>query len=118
MSAPRTIVRISLLAVVATVAGSTIASAQDHGKAHSIPQAAKSEPVRGTGVINKLDGQNGSVNLTHEPIPALGWPSMTMDLKVAPTVNLSTFKAGQAVDFALVRGADGIFLIESIKPKK
>src|SRR5215213_10191194 len=32
-----------------------------------------------TGTVNSVDAAQRKINLNHGPIPALGWPSMTMD---------------------------------------
>ena len=73
-------------------------------------------PVKGT--INKVDMEKRSVNVTHEPVPALKWPSMTMDLPVTKRVDLATVKPGTAVVFTLKQGRDKNFRIISIKPGK
>ncbi len=79
-------------------------------------EAQEAGAISGNGVINGVDADGQGVNLTHEPIPALGWPTMTMDLRVDSAVDLSEFEAGQAVRFTLVRGADGIHMIDRLVP--
>lgn len=78
--------------------------------------AQEAGAVSGNGVLNSVDADGQSVNLTHEPIPALGWPTMTMDLQVDSGVDLFEFEAGQAVRFTLARGADGIYMIDWLAP--
>ncbi|RJX31040.1 MAG: hypothetical protein C4516_09205 [Oxalobacter sp.] len=34
------------------------------------------------GVVKKVNVSKGTVTFTHEPIPSLGWPAMTMDFSV------------------------------------
>ena len=58
--------------------------AEDHS-GHDI--ATESKVIMGKGVIHSVSKMNNKVNLTHEPIPALGWPEMTMDLAVADDVD-------------------------------
>ncbi len=84
-----------------------------HGDMHAQQDAAA---IEGKGVINSVDGGNRMVNLSHEPIAAIGWPSMTMDMKVADGVALSDVESGAAVTFTLERGADGIYMITAIEP--
>ncbi|WP_225890120.1 copper-binding protein [Indioceanicola profundi] len=57
--------------------------------------------VVGTGTVKGLDAAKGTVKLAHDPIPALKWPAMVMDFKVAKDVDLGSLSAGQQVEFAL-----------------
>ena len=83
-----------------------------HGGAMPVP--ADAAAVEGKGVVNAIDVDGRSVNLSHEPIPAIGWPSMTMDMQVAEGVDLSGIAAGAPVRFTLGRGADGIYVITGL----
>lgn len=79
------------------------------GKIHDdamTKNATKSEKVastgpQGTGKVNEVDVQGHKVNITHNPIAALGWPKMKMEFPVDPSVNLDGIKAGDAVSFTL-----------------
>ncbi len=70
------------------------------------------------GVINSVDASSGKINVTHEPVPALGWPKMTMDLPVTRRVDLATIKPGSTVQFTLKQGRDKQFRVMAIEPKK
>ncbi|MGC2855545.1 copper-binding protein [Novispirillum sp. DQ9] len=83
-----------------------------HGSAGHAKAAA--EAIAGTGTVNAIDAGKRTVNVTHAPIPAIGWPAMTMDFAVAQGVDLAPLKAGDAIAFTLSRGADGIYLIDGI----
>lgn len=76
--------------------------------------AAQAE-VTATGKLNAIKPNESKVNLSHDPIPAIGWPAMTMDLKVAPEVDLTKVPEGSAIEFTLEKGPDGIFMIKSIE---
>ena len=52
--------------------------------------------------------------MTHDPIPALKWPDMTMYFSVKPDVNLEEFKVDNQVMFELEKGMDG-YVIKSMK---
>ena len=56
---------------------------------------------RGRGKVVDVDAKIGHVTLNHEPIKALGWPSMTMGFKVKDGKQLSKLKAGDEVEFDL-----------------
>jgi len=72
--------------------------------------------AQGTGTVNSVDASGHKINLTHGPIPALGWPGMTMDFAVAPAVDLRALKPGTRVDFTLEQSDGGNYQIQSIKP--
>jgi|APTNR8051073442_1049403.scaffolds.fasta_scaffold04797_4 Cu/Ag efflux protein CusF len=86
------------------------------GDAAGVPAAGQAAGIESAGVVNAIDRETRTVNLTHEPIPALGWPSMTMDMGVAEEVDLSTVEAGEHVQFTLERGADSLYMITGIVP--
>jgi Cu(I)/Ag(I) efflux system protein CusF len=69
------------------------------------------------GTVNAVDFAKHSVNVTHQPIKALGWPSMTMDFPVTSSVNLSEIKPGDRISFTLGRpDADGNPQVVQLKP--
>lgn len=74
----------------------------------------KSNTVTGKGVVRDVIA-DGKINLSHEPIDALGWPSMTMDFKLAEGVSTKNLKPGMAVEFDLMEKND-VYIIESIRP--
>lgn len=66
--------------------------------------AAAMEPVepvadtyRSDALVEAVDGD--MLTLTHPPIPALKWPAMTMDFRLAPQLDASGIEPGQAVEF-------------------
>jgi Cu/Ag efflux protein CusF len=78
-------------------------------------QVRAEEPIVAMGVINTVDAEARSINLTHEPIPDIGWPAMTMDLAVSDSADLSGLEAGTGVSFTLEKGPDDIFRIGTIE---
>ena len=77
---------------------------EGHGGAH------------GTGTVTAVNAAQRKIGLQHEPIPAIGWPAMTMELAVAPAVNLQALQPGSRVNFSLEKGPDGIYMIQWIQP--
>jgi len=69
-------------------------------------------PIMGKGLINSVG--DGEVNISHQPIEALGWGAMTMDLQVSDNVDLSTVKAGDKVHFILKKTGEHNYLIDMI----
>ena len=76
--------------------------------------AGDSKVVMGKGIIHSVSKMNKKVNLTHEPIPALGWPAMTMDLDVSEDVDLKSLVLNRQVHFYLELGKDKIYRITKI----
>jgi Cu/Ag efflux protein CusF len=72
------------------------------------------DDVHGTAQVNAVDPAAHKVNLSHQPIPQIGWPAMTMDFAVAPSVDLTSIKPGSRIDFGMEKGADGMYVIQSI----
>lgn len=59
------------------------------------------ESFNATGVLRKIIADERKIKLSHDPIPELKWPSMTMDFAVAEGVELGGLKTGQKVMFSL-----------------
>jgi Cu(I)/Ag(I) efflux system protein CusF len=69
-----------------------------------------------TGTVNSIDPAQHKINLSHQPITALGWPAMTMDFAVAPSVDLNRIKPGSRVDFSLEKDKGGMYEIDTMQP--
>ncbi len=67
------------------------------------------------GVINEIEIDSRTLNVTHEPIPELNWPLMTMDFPVAEGVSLDGLKADSAARFRIREGADGRYEVDAIE---
>lgn len=80
----------------------------DHGAMSGGMAAAE---ATAEGVVNTIDPDAGSVNITHPPMPEINWPEMTMDIPVTGTVDLSGFSEGDTVRFTVRRGRDDVFRI-------
>lgn len=64
------------------------------------------------GVIEQLKGD--SITLSHEAVPAIGWPAMTMTFKLSSATLAKGMKVGDHVTFGFVQKPDGP-VIEQIK---
>jgi membrane fusion protein, copper/silver efflux system len=71
-------------------------SQSSNNKAKSIEKMPK-----GSGKVVDVDVKSNHITLNHDPIEALGWPSMTMGFKVKDSRQLSKLKAGDEVEFDL-----------------
>lgn len=72
--------------------------------------------VHTSAVVNTIG--EGTANISHGPIPEIGWPAMTMDLAVLPEAQLpDDLEAGQTVNLMLVKDADGMYAIGGMMPE-
>jgi Cu/Ag efflux protein CusF len=94
------------------------AEAQAASPQHSDMQMAHAgrNDAHGTGTVNSVDPARHTVNLTHKPIPEIGWPTMTMEFPVAPSIDLTAIKPGMRVNFTIEQGQGGMYEIKTIMP--
>jgi Cu(I)/Ag(I) efflux system periplasmic protein CusF len=72
--------------------------------------------AHGIGTVNSVDPAQHKINLSHQAIPDIGWPAMTMDFPVAASVDLKPVKPGTRVNFTIERGEGGMYEIRAIEP--
>lgn len=70
--------------------------------------------VAAAGTVNSVAADDRKINITHDPIPALGWPGMTMDFKLARDIKLEGVEPGAKISFQLRKRSDGAYVIESL----
>ena len=80
------------------------------------PVTGNANEAMAMGMLHRIDAGKNLVNISHEAIPALKWPEMTMDLPVTKRVDLSAFKVGDKVHFTLKKGRDNQFRITHMEP--
>ncbi|QDG78163.1 copper-binding protein [Labrenzia sp. PHM005] len=114
------------LALATIVAASTAPAAiadSKHGSDHSgmdhSNMAMNVEQMEGAvhtkAVVNSLG--DGTANVTHDPIPEIGWPAMTMDFTVVKGAKMmGDIKTGDTVTLMLMKGEDGLYAIGAIMP--
>ncbi|MBL27275.1 MAG: cation transporter [Rhodospirillaceae bacterium] len=78
-------------------------------------QAAEETAASGVGTVNSVGAAARKINLTHEPLPEIGWPKMTMDFAVAEGIDLDAVAPGDAVRFSLSEAGDGSYVITAIE---
>ena len=92
----------------------TVASSRHSGEMQ-MAHAGQND-AHGTGTVNAVDPTRHKINLSHQPIPEIGWPAMTMEFPVAPAVDLSAIKPGSHVNFTIEQGQGGMYEIRAISP--
>ncbi|MFH2139475.1 MAG: efflux RND transporter periplasmic adaptor subunit [Pseudomonadota bacterium] len=78
------------------------------------PQKARTVGHGATGVLEE-DYGDGNVSITHEPIPSLKWPSMTMDFALANPSLAANLKPGSAIEFEIVERGQGEWVITKLQ---
>lgn len=74
------------------------------------PQAsAASGLIEASGVVEALGRQD--ITLSHEPIPALDWPAMTMPFALDKAASTQGLKKGQRVQFVLEKRGDDLVIV-------
>jgi Cu/Ag efflux protein CusF len=100
------------LALALSIGLSTAASAQMSHADHQMDQAPAM--IMAQGKVNSVNTADKTLNITHDPIEALGWPTMTMDFAVNPVIDLSKIQPGQPITFGLAKGTDGIYMVDHV----
>ena len=95
----RTILAVSML-VLALAADPARAQRVDPASFHP-GGAHEVKSGTGTGIVQKIDGNKGTVTIKHGPVPALDMPGMTMTFPVKDKAQLAGLKPLQKVEFNL-----------------
>ena len=74
-----------------------------HMGMHHESAAAAHAAVAAKGVVKAVDLKAGTVTLTHEPIPELKWPAMTMRFTFRDPKLVDGLQAGDKVSFTFVQ---------------
>ena len=73
-----------------------------------------SHMFEGVGNVVAIDLENRKIGLDHGPVPALHWPAMKMAFSVLDSVDLSSVKPGDRVQFTLHKVENGPYPIAEI----
>lgn len=95
------------------------ALAQSSMSGHSMSSgdhAGMAEGVHAEATLNSLS--EGMANVSHGPIPDIGWPAMTMDMALLEGADIGAVEAGDTVMMMLEKGPDGMFGISALMPKE
>ncbi len=72
-------------------------------------------PVKMHGVVNSINATAGRVNITHDPVAELKWPTMKMNFKVQDPSTLNGLESGMTVDFEIQKMGSQ-YLVTRITP--
>ena len=105
-----------VLAAVALVIAAplTVYANEDRSNVRAVIKVAAADPQSmTTGVVKKLDLEQGKITINHGPIANLGMPAMTMVFRVADPALLATVKPDDKVNFVAGR-VNGAFTVTSL----
>lgn len=114
------------LALCALVLNATLTIAQtthstmDHSTMDHSNMTMNAETIEGAvhtkAILNSFG--DSTANVSHEPIPEIGWPAMTMDMALLPDAEMmGEIAEGDAVTLMLIKGEDGMYAIAAIMPE-
>jgi Cu(I)/Ag(I) efflux system periplasmic protein CusF len=87
---------------------------ETHGwKTGNGPASQKVYWLRGR--VNDASEQNGLVNVTHDPVKELSWPSMTMTFHVSDKALFAKMHPRDSIDFALKEVGGNRYEIVDVK---
>lgn len=98
----------ALVSLSAVVLAGPVLAADDMSNMKGMPMSAAGAAKTGhaTGVVTAVDAKAKTVTIKHGPIPAVGWPAMTMTFTANPPALANAVKAGDKVAFDVkVQGA-------------
>lgn len=109
----------SLLVGSGTVLAVGDMPSMNHADMQNMKQSASTlQGHKAEGVVNSINMQNDTINLTHGPVKSLEWPGMTMDFKVKNMAILKGINPGQKVKFEIIKERAGEFYVSRITPLK
>lgn len=113
----KTLILAAFLSMAATpvVLAQSSHSGMDHSNM-SMTAEQMDGAVHANAVVNSIG--DGTANVSHDPIPEIGWPAMTMDLPLLEGAEMSDdLTPGDSVILMLVKGDDGMYAIGGMMPK-
>jgi membrane fusion protein, copper/silver efflux system len=81
-------------------------------------QSAVAAPVFASGKVEAVDARARRLRVSHGPIEALAWPSMTMEFDVDEGVRLDQVTVGQDVRFALRQEHAGHWVVSQVNGRE
>jgi len=101
-------------ALIALLGGGLALAADPHAGHDAAPTTTATLPA--TGTVKSVDAAAGKLVIDHDPIPALKWPRMVMDFRLADKALAGKVKMGDKVRFTMTEGDQGAYVITAIEP--
>jgi Cu(I)/Ag(I) efflux system protein CusF len=103
------------LALAALTAPAALAQANMSGHDMTMgDHSVMSDGIHAEATLNSLS--DGMANVSHGPIPDIGWPAMTMDMTLLDGAETGEVAPGDTVMMMLEKGPDGMYGIRALMP--
>ncbi|EQC2548588.1 cation efflux system protein CusF [Enterobacter sichuanensis] len=91
------------------------AEVHQHAEMSAASEGASEQVITGTGIVKDIDLTNKKVTISHEAIPEIGWPAMTMRFTfMQADASITALKIGSHVNFSFVQQGN-LSVLKSIK---
>lgn len=91
------------------------AEVHQHAEMSAASEGATEQVITGTGIVKDIDLTNKKVTISHEAIPEIGWPAMTMRFTfIQADASITALKVGGHVNFSFVQQGN-LSVLKSIK---
>lgn len=91
------------------------AEVHQHAEMSTASEGASEQVITGTGIVKDIDLTNKKVTISHEAIPEIGWPAMTMRFTfMQADASITALKVGSHVNFSFVQQGN-LSVLKSIK---
>ena len=91
------------------------AEVHQHAEMSAASEGASEQVITGTGIVKDIDLTNKKVTISHEAIPEIGWPAMTMRFTfMQADASITALTVGSHVNFSFVQQGN-LSLLKSIK---
>jgi len=108
-------VSICMLALTTPMAiAQTSHSKMDHSNM-AMSEEKMEGAVHAKAVVNSIG--DGTVNVSHDPIPEIGWPAMTMDMPLTADAKIEGVAEGDEIMLMLIKGDDGMYAVSAMMPE-
>jgi len=109
--------RTFILTLTFATLAAPVALAQSDHSGHDMNMEDHAEMAEGIHAEAELHSlSDGMANVSHGPIPDIGWPAMTMDLTLLDGAEIGAVKPGDQVMMMLEKAPDGMFGIRALMP--
>jgi Cu(I)/Ag(I) efflux system protein CusF len=105
------------LAVLPGVVRAAEHGAHGHGHAQTTASPEARQIYTATGIIKSIDQAANRVVIAHGPVPALGWPGMTMGFVFEDASLLDGLQTGDQVRFDFRPEPGNVFVIVDIEAR-
>jgi Cu(I)/Ag(I) efflux system membrane fusion protein len=70
------------------------------------------------GTLDELDARTGRMVISHEPVPSLNWPRMTMEFAAANEAVARAVKPGEPIRFEFVERKPGEWVVTKMERRR